>query len=118
MTSGTTTSEAAGSTAARGRKSVVGEVVSDKMQKTITVRVDRLEKHAQYRKYLRRTTTLKAHDEHGEAHIGDEVRIEETRPLSKTKRWRLVEIIRQSRRAQPGEADALADIEAGGENAQ
>jgi small subunit ribosomal protein S17 len=68
------------------------------MQKTIAVRVERLERHARYGKYLRRHTTYKAHDEEGKAQLGDWVRIEETRPLSKTKRWRLVEVLRRATR--------------------
>ncbi len=83
----------------RRRKRIVGEVVSDKMDKTITVRLQRLEKHRQYGKFVRRNTTLKAHDESEQATIGDVVRIEETRPLSKSKRWRLIEVVRKSKRA-------------------
>jgi small subunit ribosomal protein S17 len=84
-------------TAERGmRKSFDGVVISDKMQKTITVVVERLEIHPKYKKYIRRKTKLKAHDEKGDARIGDLVRITETRPLSKTKRWRLVQILRKA----------------------
>src|SRR3954447_24995110 len=75
------------------RKFVIGLVVSDKMQKTITVQVTRLEKHVKYKKYLRRHTKFYAHDEKRDAHIGDTVEIMETRPLSKMKRWRLVKIM-------------------------
>ena len=85
--------------ATRKRKSVVGEVVSTKMEKTISVRVMRTEKHRAYYKYIQRKTIFKAHDEQGQAKIGDMVRIGETRPLSKTKRWRLIEIVRKSTRA-------------------
>ena len=85
--------------AAAKRKSVVGEVVSTKMEKTISVRVMRTEKHRAYYKYIQRKTIFKAHDEQGQAKIGDMVRIGETRPLSKTKRWRLIEIVRKSTRA-------------------
>ena len=84
---------------ARKRKSVVGEVVSTKMEKTISVRVMRTEKHRAYYKYIQRKTIFKAHDEQGQAKIGDMVRIGETRPLSKTKRWRLIEIVRKSTKA-------------------
>lgn len=70
----------------------VGVVTSDKMQKTVVVRVDRLLKHPKYRKYVRRRKNFMAHDEMG-AGIGDKVRIVETRPLSARKRWRVVEIV-------------------------
>lgn len=85
-------------TAARGkRKEFVGSVVSDKMQKTIVVEVDRLIHHAKYGKTIRSKERFKAHDEKNEAHIGDRVRIEETRPLSKDKRWRLSEIVARAK---------------------
>ena len=72
-----------------------GVVTSDKMQKTITVVVERLEKHPVYKKYVRKRTVLKAHDEKNEAKIGAVVELEFARPLSKTKRWNLVRILRQ-----------------------
>jgi len=75
------------------RRSLIGVVTSDKMQKTITVRVDRLTKHPRYKKYIRASTFCKVHDEKQEARIGDRVKIVETRPLSKTKCWRLVQIV-------------------------
>jgi len=75
------------------RKHVIGLVVSDKMEKTITVQVTRLEKHKKYKKYLRRHTKFYAHDEKREAKVGDTVQIVETRPLSKLKRWRLVKVL-------------------------
>ena len=75
------------------RKERTGVVVSDKMDKTITVKVDRFRHHPVYDKMVRTATKLKVHDEKDSAKIGDMVRIEETRPLSKTKRWRLVEIL-------------------------
>jgi small subunit ribosomal protein S17 len=79
---------------ARGkRKAKVGRVVSDKMDKTIVVSVERLARHRIYKRVIRLTTKFKAHDEHNEAHVGDTVRIEEARPLSATKRWRLAEIV-------------------------
>ena len=81
------------------RRILQGVVVSDKMDKTISVRVMRIEKHRTYHKYIQRKTIYKAHDEKGEAGVGDKVRIEETRPLSKTKRWRLVEIVKKSTEA-------------------
>ncbi|MFA5145764.1 MAG: 30S ribosomal protein S17 [Candidatus Omnitrophota bacterium] len=77
------------------RKERIGIVVSDKMDKTITVKVDRINRHAIYNKLIRTATKFKAHDEKDEAKVGDVVRIRETRPLSKTKRWMLVEIIKK-----------------------
>lgn len=79
------------------RKERVGKVVSNKMQKTITVTVDRKVKHPIYGKFVNKTSRFKAHDERNEAGIGDTVRIMETRPLSKDKRWRLVEIIEKAK---------------------
>jgi len=79
------------------RKEKVGKVTSNKMQKTITVAVDRKVKHPIYGKFVNRTTKFKAHDETNTAGIGDTVRIMETRPLSKDKRWRLVEIIEKAK---------------------
>ena len=75
------------------RKTKVGVVVSDKMDKTIVVSVERLARHRIYKRVIRLTTKFKAHDEHNEAHVGDTVRIEEARPLSATKRWRLAEVV-------------------------
>jgi small subunit ribosomal protein S17 len=79
------------------RKERIGRVTSNKMQKTITVAVDRKVKHPIYGKFVNRTTKFKAHDEANTAGIGDTVRIMETRPLSKDKRWRLVEIIEKAK---------------------
>jgi small subunit ribosomal protein S17 len=79
------------------RKERIGKVVSNKMQKTITIAVDRKVKHAIYGKFMNKTTKLMAHDEKNEAGIGDTVRIAETRPLSKSKRWRLVEVIEKAK---------------------
>jgi small subunit ribosomal protein S17 len=79
------------------RKERVGKVVSNKMQKTITVTVDRKVKHPIYGKFVNKTTKFKAHDETNSAGIGDTVRIMETRPLSKEKRWRLVEIVEKAK---------------------
>jgi small subunit ribosomal protein S17 len=79
------------------RKERIGKVVSNKMQKTITVAVDRKVKHPIYGKFVNRTTKLKAHDENNTAGIGDTVRIMETRPLSKDKRWRLIEVIEKAK---------------------
>jgi len=75
------------------RKTRVGEVVSDKMDKTITIAVERRVKHPVYGKYISRTTKLMVHDDKNECHEGDTVKVMETRPLSRNKRWRLVEII-------------------------
>ena len=77
------------------RSQKVGAVVSDKMQKTVVVRVDRLVKHTKYRRYVRRTSKFMAHDELG-ATIGDKVRIVETRPMSARKRWRVIAIVQKA----------------------
>lgn len=79
------------------RKERIGKVVSNKMQKSITVAVDRRVKHPIYGKFVHKTTKFMAHDEKNEAGVGDTVRISETRPLSKLKRWRLVEIIEKAK---------------------
>ena len=79
------------------RKTRTGLVTSDKMDKTITVAVERKVKHPIYGKFVKKTTKFHAHDEKGECGIGDVVKIIETRPLSKTKRWRLVEIIQKAK---------------------
>lgn len=78
------------------RKSRIGDVVSDKMDKTIVVKVEYHYQHPLYKKILKKVKNYKAHDENNEAKIGDKVKISETRPLSKTKRWRLVEIIKKA----------------------
>ena len=79
------------------RKEKVGVVTSNKMQKTITVAVERKVKHPKYGKFLTMTSKFKAHDEKNECNIGDTVKIMETRPLSKDKNWRLVEIIERAK---------------------
>ena len=79
------------------RKSAVGIVVSDKMDKTIVVAIEDSVKHPLYKKIIKRTVKFKAHDEKNECKAGDRVRIMETRPLSKDKRWRLVEIIEKAK---------------------
>ncbi len=79
------------------RKTRVGIVSSDKMDKTITVKVETNVKHPLYGKVVKQTKKLKAHDENNECRIGDRVRVMETRPLSKDKRWRLVEIIEKAK---------------------
>ncbi|HEY5555796.1 30S ribosomal protein S17 [Acetobacterium sp.] len=78
------------------RKTRVGKVVSDKMDKTIVVTVESFIKHPLYKKRVKRTVKFKAHDEQNACNIGDSVKIMETRPLSKDKRWRLVEIIEKA----------------------
>jgi small subunit ribosomal protein S17 len=79
------------------RKTRVGVVVSNKMDKTITVAIERRVPHHIYKKYFKKTTKLMAHDEKKECGIGDKVRIMETRPLSKNKRWRLVQIVEKAK---------------------
>jgi len=78
------------------RKTKVGRVVSDRMDKTIVVSVERLARHRLYKRVVRLTTKFKAHDEANDAHVGDTVRIEESRPLSATKRWRLLEVVQRA----------------------
>lgn len=78
------------------QKERVGFVVSDKMDKTITVAVEGLVQHPLYKKSIKRTKKFKAHDEANTCAVGDQVRIRESRPLSKTKRWRLVEIVKRA----------------------
>jgi small subunit ribosomal protein S17 len=75
------------------RKTKVGRVVSDKMDKTVVVSVERLRRHPIYKRVVRLSTKFKAHDEENAAHVGDTVRIEESRPLSAEKRWKVVEIV-------------------------
>ncbi len=87
------------------RKTKVGRVVSDKMDKTIVVAVERLARHRLYKRVIRLTTKFKAHDELNEAKVGDTVLIEESRPLSATKRWRLVQVLSRS-----GEAQASTEL--------
>ena len=87
------------------RKAKVGRVVSDKMDKTIVVAVERLARHRLYKRVIRLTTKFKAHDELNEAKVGDTVLIEESRPLSATKRWRLVEVLSRA-----GEAQAATEL--------
>ncbi len=97
---GATQNGAAGAASAldrTARKMRIGLVVSDKMDKTVVVRIDRRMPHPQYGKMVTRTRRLKAHDEENSAKVGDTVRIMETRPLSKDKRWRVVEIVERAR---------------------
>jgi small subunit ribosomal protein S17 len=78
------------------RKDKVGRVVSDKMDKTVVVSVERLSRHPLYKRVIRLTTKFKVHDERNEARVGDTVRIQEFRPTSATKRWRLAEIVQRA----------------------
>ncbi|HJS88844.1 MAG TPA: 30S ribosomal protein S17 [Steroidobacteraceae bacterium] len=86
--------EAQGET--KGTRTLTGRVVSDKMQKTVAVEIERLIRHPTYGKYVRRTTKLLAHDENGESHVGDLVTIAPCRPLSRRKSWRLVEVLEKA----------------------
>jgi small subunit ribosomal protein S17 len=81
---------------AKASRTLTGRVVSDKMQKTIAVEIERLIKHPTYGKYVRRTTKLLAHDENGESHIGDLVTISPCRPFSRRKSWRLVQVVEKA----------------------
>ena len=82
----------------RGRRKVrTGVVVSDKMDKTVLVRIDRKVTHPLYRKTVRRSSKLAAHDEQNDVRVGDTVRVMETRPISKSKRWRVVEIVERAK---------------------
>ena len=84
------------STERNRRKVRTGVVVSDKMDKTVLVRIDRSFRHPLYQKIVRRSSKLAAHDEQNDAHEGDTVRVMETRPLSRTKRWRVVEVVERA----------------------
>jgi small subunit ribosomal protein S17 len=79
------------------RKTKVGWVVSNKMQKTIVVAIDRLLRHPRYNRVIKRTSKLYAHDEKNQCQIGDKVKVMETRPLSKLKRWRVAEILKKAK---------------------
>ena len=96
--------------AKKARQQKIGRVTSDKMQKTIVVAVESLKQHRVYKRTYKFTTKFKAHDEQNEARIGDIVRIEETRPLSKEKRWRLVEILKRAEQTLAPEI-AAAELE-------
>ena len=95
-------------------KRVIGVVVSDKMDKTIVVKVERFVQHPRFKKYVKRSKKYYAHDEKNEAGVGDTVEIEETRPLSKLKRWRLVRIVRRSALAETPKAASGESEEEGG----
>jgi small subunit ribosomal protein S17 len=93
------TSGAEATESAKNARTLTGKVVSNKMQKTVAVTVERLVKHPTYGKYVRRTTKLLAHDESGECREGDLVDIAETRPLSRRKSWRVVRVVKQAAQA-------------------
>lgn len=78
-------------------RSISGLVISNKMDKTVTVLVERLEKHPLYKKYIRKSTKLHAHDESNDCNEGDTVQIEECRPLSKSKSWRVIEVVSRAK---------------------
>jgi len=80
----------------KSRRTVVGRVVSDKMDKTVSVAIERLVKHPMYGKYIRRTTKLMAHDENNECKAGDRVAISECRPIAKNKSWRVVDVVERA----------------------
>lgn len=84
------------STETKIQRSQVGRVVSNKMDKTVTVRLERLVKHPLYGKYIRRSSKVHAHDENNECNEGDTVRISQSRPLSKTKSWQVVEVVERA----------------------
>jgi small subunit ribosomal protein S17 len=94
-----------GATVNGKRKTKVGRVVSDKMDKTIVVSVERLARHRLYKRVIRLSTKFKAHDELNEARVGDTVLIEESRPLSATKRWRLIEVVTRA-----GEQNSVSEL--------
>jgi len=89
-------SEEAKEVAERGRRTVTGQVVSDKMDKTVSVSIERLIKHPVYGKYIRRTTKVLAHDESNECKAGDRVTISECRPMSKKKAWQVVNVVERA----------------------
>jgi small subunit ribosomal protein S17 len=91
------------------RKERSGTVVSDRMEKTIVVSLERMVIHPKYRKYLKRRTRVKAHDETNQCHIGDRVRIVECRPLSRDKRWRVGEILQRARTTEDEQSNG-ADV--------
>jgi small subunit ribosomal protein S17 len=103
-----TTSEATQAAPVSHRNEKVGNVVSTKMQKTIVVEVEMRKAHPKYKRVMKMSKKFYAHDEQGTARVGDVVRIRETRPLSKLKRWNLEEVIRRSALAQAEEAAAAA----------
>jgi small subunit ribosomal protein S17 len=112
MSQPTPRSTPASAPARRGRKTEIGVVTSDKMNKTRRVEIETLVPHPKYGKLLRRRTVCHTHDEENQSHLGDLVEIMETRPLSKLKRWRIVRIIRQgAQQALAGEGEAAVQAE-------
>ena len=108
-----TTTEAAGTSKPQGKRNEkVGQVVSTKMQKTIVVEVEMRKAHPKYKRIVKSNRKFYAHDEQNSARVGDVVRIRETRPLSKLKRWNLEEIVRRSALAQVQEAEKAAGLDA------
>jgi small subunit ribosomal protein S17 len=101
------TTTATTETGAGRRKILIGEVVSNKMAKTIVVEVDRQKAHPYYKRVVKRSKKFYAHDENGTAHLGDVVKIEETRPLSKLKRWQFKEVVRRAAQVAPVEVQAV-----------
>lgn len=93
-----TTPEAAPTNTPSSARSIIGRVSSNRMDKTITVIIERIERHPLYGKYVRRRTKLHAHDENNECQIGDTVLLEQCRPLSKTKFWRLIQVVEKAQR--------------------
>ncbi|HVA25605.1 MAG TPA: 30S ribosomal protein S17 [Chloroflexota bacterium] len=98
--------------AEKNRKSRTGRVVSEKMEKTVVIAVQRTKTHPLYKKLLRRTTHFMAHDEQGQAHVGDLVRITESRPISKMKHWRVTEVLEHKQQASPVSEVADAGVDA------
>jgi small subunit ribosomal protein S17 len=90
------------------RKERMGLVISDRMHKTVIVSVERTVMHPKYKKYLRRRTKVKAHDEHNQSHVGDRVLIVECRPLSRDKRWRVSRILARAKTTEAEESNAAA----------
>ncbi len=93
----TETTDKAATAARNRRKTRVGKAVSDRMDKTVVVTIERLVKHETYGRYVRRRTKFKVHDENNECRIGDTIRFMETRPISKDKRWRFVEFVERAK---------------------
>jgi small subunit ribosomal protein S17 len=81
---------------AKARKTLIGRVVSDKMEKTVTISVERLFQHPKYKKIVKKTSKIYAHDEENRCRVGDKVKVMSTRPLSRLKRWRVVEVIEKA----------------------
>jgi small subunit ribosomal protein S17 len=107
MTETTTTPATTAEKTQGRRKTLIGEVVSTKMAKTIVVEVHRQKAHPFYKRVVKRSKKFYAHDEKGTAHLGDVVKIEETRPLSKLKRWELKEIVRKAAQVAPVEGHSV-----------